>query len=197
MGRSLSGCADLPLSWSTPCRPIRQRTWRSCGRAYYGVIMGRPFDRVDSTSRSARITGWFRRSSRPLPILVLLGLLASGRASAWRAALAGLATACAVAWLVFGMPARMIAASMAVGVVVRPFADRLADRGRGLPLRYHRRDGPVRGHEGVGGPAIGRPSLASRAGRVLLRRVHRGGRRIRRPGRDLRGLPGGTGVSAV
>jgi lactate permease len=52
-----------------------------------------------------------------LPILVLLGLLASGRASAWRAALAGLATACGVAWLVFGMPTRMIAASMAVGVV--------------------------------------------------------------------------------
>jgi lactate permease len=52
-----------------------------------------------------------------LPILVLLGLLASGRASAWRAALTGLATACGVAWLVFGMPGRMIAASMAVGVV--------------------------------------------------------------------------------
>ena len=52
-----------------------------------------------------------------LPILVLLGLLASGRASAWRAALTGLATACGVAWLVFGMPAQMIAASMAVGVV--------------------------------------------------------------------------------
>jgi lactate permease len=52
-----------------------------------------------------------------LPILVLLGLLASGRASAWRAALAGLATACCVAWLVFAMPAPMIAASMAVGVV--------------------------------------------------------------------------------
>ncbi len=62
-------------------------------------------------------TGWFRRWSRPLPVLVLLGLLASGRASAWRAALAGLATACGVAWLVFGMPAKMIAASMAVGVV--------------------------------------------------------------------------------
>jgi lactate permease len=52
-----------------------------------------------------------------LPILVLLGLLASGRASAWKAALAGLATASGVAWLVFGMPARMIAASMAVGAV--------------------------------------------------------------------------------
>ena len=52
-----------------------------------------------------------------LPILILLGLLASGRASAWKAALAGLATASGVAWLGFGMPARMIAASMAVGVV--------------------------------------------------------------------------------
>ena len=52
-----------------------------------------------------------------LPILVLLGLLASGRASAWKAALSGLTTACGVAWLIFGMPARMIAASMAVGVV--------------------------------------------------------------------------------
>ena len=52
-----------------------------------------------------------------LPILVLLGLLASGRTSAWRAALSGLAVACGVAGLVFGMPARMIVASMAVGVV--------------------------------------------------------------------------------
>ena len=40
-----------------------------------------------------------------LPIVVLLGLLATGRASAWRAALTGLAIACGVAWLVFGMPA--------------------------------------------------------------------------------------------
>ena len=51
-----------------------------------------------------------------LPILVLLGLLASGRVSAWRAALAGLLVASGVAWLSFRMPARMIAASMAVGV---------------------------------------------------------------------------------
>ena len=40
-----------------------------------------------------------------LPVLVLLGLLASGRASAWKAALAGLLTACGVALAVFGMPA--------------------------------------------------------------------------------------------
>ena len=56
-----------------------------------------------------------------LPILVLLGLLASGRVDAGRSALAGLATACAVAWFVFGMPARMIAASAAVGVVFAVF----------------------------------------------------------------------------
>jgi lactate permease len=52
-----------------------------------------------------------------LPVLVLLGLLATGRASAWRSALAGLATACAMAWLVFGMPAKMIAAAAAVGLI--------------------------------------------------------------------------------
>jgi lactate permease len=51
------------------------------------------------------------------PILVLLGLLVSGRASAWKAALAGLVTACVVANLVLRMPARMIVASAAVGVV--------------------------------------------------------------------------------
>jgi len=52
-----------------------------------------------------------------LPVLVLLGLLATGRASAWKAALVGLATASGVAWLVFGMPATMIAAAALVGVV--------------------------------------------------------------------------------
>jgi lactate permease len=52
-----------------------------------------------------------------VPVLVLLGLLATGRASAWKAALLGLATASGVAWLVFGMPATMIAAAALVGVV--------------------------------------------------------------------------------
>jgi len=51
-----------------------------------------------------------------LPLGVLLGLLALARLSAWKAALAGFLTACAVASLVFGMPARMLAASAAVGV---------------------------------------------------------------------------------
>jgi len=56
-----------------------------------------------------------------LPVLVLLALLATGRAGAWKAALAGLATACGVAWLVFGMPARMIVASAAVGMAFALF----------------------------------------------------------------------------
>ena len=52
-----------------------------------------------------------------LPVLVLLGLLATGRASAWQSALAGLATASGVAWCISGMPLQMIVASAAVGVV--------------------------------------------------------------------------------
>lgn len=59
---------------------------------------------------------WVSTFVAALPILVLLGLLASGRVSAWRAALAGLAIACGVAWLAFRMPAQMIAASMVVGM---------------------------------------------------------------------------------
>ena len=52
-----------------------------------------------------------------LPVLVLLGLLASGKASAWQAALAGFATACGMAHLIFKMPAAMILASAEFGVV--------------------------------------------------------------------------------
>jgi lactate permease len=55
------------------------------------------------------------------PVLVLLGLLASGRASAWQAALAGLLTAAGVAVGVFGMPADLVVASAAVGVVFAIF----------------------------------------------------------------------------
>jgi lactate permease len=56
-----------------------------------------------------------------LPVLVLLGLLASGRATAGNAALAGLFVAGATALGVFGMPASMILASAAVGVVFAVF----------------------------------------------------------------------------
>ncbi len=56
-----------------------------------------------------------------LPIVVLLGLLAWGRMSAAGAALAGLLTACVVAFRVFGMPVKMILASAVVGLVFAAF----------------------------------------------------------------------------
>ena len=52
-----------------------------------------------------------------LPLGVLLGLLAFGRVSAWKAALGGFLTAAAVACLAFGMPLRMVAASASMGFV--------------------------------------------------------------------------------
>ena len=52
-----------------------------------------------------------------MPVLVLLGLLATGRVSAWKAALAGLLAACLVALSVFRMPAEMVLGSVAVGMV--------------------------------------------------------------------------------
>lgn len=56
-----------------------------------------------------------------LPVLVLLGLLASGRVGAWQSALCGLLTACVMAAGVFGMPLRLIAASAMVGVIFALF----------------------------------------------------------------------------
>ncbi len=56
-----------------------------------------------------------------VPVLVLLGLLASGRASAWGAALAGLASAMVAAVGVFGMPAPLAFAAAGHGVVFAVF----------------------------------------------------------------------------
>ncbi len=56
-----------------------------------------------------------------LPVLVLLGLLASGKASAWGAALAGLLTAASMAIGVFRMPVDMVLASALVGVIFALF----------------------------------------------------------------------------
>jgi lactate permease len=56
-----------------------------------------------------------------LPVLVLLGLLASGRASAWQAAVAGLLAAALVAAGVFRMPVDLVLASAGVGVVFAIF----------------------------------------------------------------------------
>ena len=46
-----------------------------------------------------------------LPVLILLGLLASGKASAWQAALAGLLAASGMAAGVFHMPADLVLAT--------------------------------------------------------------------------------------
>ncbi len=56
-----------------------------------------------------------------LPVVVLLGMLASGRVSAGRSALIGLLVAGGVAVLVFGMPASMVLASAGVGAVFAVF----------------------------------------------------------------------------
>ena len=56
-----------------------------------------------------------------LPVLVLLGLLASGKASAWASALAGLATAAVAAIFVFGMDAGMVALAATHGVAFAAF----------------------------------------------------------------------------
>ena len=55
-----------------------------------------------------------------LPVLVLLGLLGSGKVGAWQSALCGLLAACAMAFR-FGMPADLIVASAGVGVVFALF----------------------------------------------------------------------------
>jgi len=56
-----------------------------------------------------------------VPVLVLLGLLASGRASAWQAALAGLVAAMGAAVGVFGMPAGLAVAAAGHGVIFAAF----------------------------------------------------------------------------
>ncbi|MBV8607860.1 MAG: L-lactate permease [Singulisphaera sp.] len=56
-----------------------------------------------------------------LPVLVLLGLLASGRVNAWQAAISGLVTAAGVAAGPFGMPPDLVVASAGVGVVFALF----------------------------------------------------------------------------
>ncbi len=56
-----------------------------------------------------------------LPVLVLLGLLASGKVGAWQSALCGLLTAAGMAAGPFGMPPDLVVASAGVGVVFALF----------------------------------------------------------------------------
>ncbi len=56
-----------------------------------------------------------------VPVLILLGLLASGRASAWQSALAGLVAASAMAVGAFGMPPGFALAAAGHGVIFATF----------------------------------------------------------------------------
>lgn len=67
--------------------------------------------------------GWWPLSTlvAAVPVLVLLGLLGSGKANAWQAAVAGLAAAMSVAIGVFGMPAELAVAGAAYGLIFAVF----------------------------------------------------------------------------
>ena len=56
-----------------------------------------------------------------LPVLILLGLLASDLVNAWQAALCGLLAAATVAIAAFGMPVELVLSSALVGVVFALF----------------------------------------------------------------------------
>jgi lactate permease len=74
------------------------------------------------TQRYDPLSDWLLSTAvAAVPVLLLLLLLALGRSSAWKAALAALLSACAIAWLVFKMPATMVLSSVAVGLVFALF----------------------------------------------------------------------------
>ena len=103
--------------------------------AYPGALRGRiaPADPSDQPSgRGATKAVWTQNydplGSWPLstlvaaiPVLVLLGLLASGRASAWQAAAAGLVAATAAAVGAFGMPPGFALAAAGHGAIFAAF----------------------------------------------------------------------------
>ena len=99
------------LIYTRGVESIRPAFWPS--RGDQGIVWTQRYDPLGNWLTSTLLAA--------LPVLVLLALLAMGRTSAWKAAFAGLATACGLAWLVFGMPARMIVASAAVGMVFAVF----------------------------------------------------------------------------
>ena len=74
------------------------------------------------TQRYDPLGHWVASTSvAALPVVVLLGLLISGRASAWKAALMGLATALAVAIFVFKMDASIAFAAVGYGAIFAAF----------------------------------------------------------------------------
>ena len=96
----------------------------------------------------------------------------------------GSSAALAVSVVVYGMPVSAAAATAVYGAAYGLLPDRLDHPQRRLPLQPDRRDRPVRDRQGVGRAAVGRPPHSGAAGRVLVRRVHRGRGGLRHAGRD-------------
>ena len=75
---------------------------------------------------------------------------------------------------------------------LRPAADRLDHRQRGVPVQPDRRHRAVRDRQVVGRCAVGRSAHSGPADRVLLRRLHRRRVGLRHAGRHLRGAAHGA-----
>ena len=132
-----------------------------------------------------------------LPVLVLLGLLASGRVAAWQAALCGLLTAARVAAGPFGMPVDLVVASAGVGVVFAVFRIVWLIVAAVFLYDIAVTTGQFEVMKAVDRQALGRSAAPGGPGGLLVRGVHRGGGRVRSAGGHLGGLPGRPGVPAV
>ena len=119
-----------PICSGTPARRKQPWVYRQGARS---LIFCHAFPFLDQGLRLSRNVNVWTQQYDPLgfwpgstlaaavPVLVLLGLLASGKASAWLAALIGLLTSSAIAVGVFGMPPSMVLASAGVGLVFALF----------------------------------------------------------------------------
>ena len=120
-----------------------------------------------------------------LPVVVLLGALAFFHVKAHIAAMMGLVLALAIAIFVYGMPAQMAGATALYGAAfgLLPIGwivlnaifvyDITVKTGKFEVVK-----------DTIGGPRR-RPAHPGAADRLRLRRLHRGGRRLRHAGRDL------------
>lgn len=128
-----------------------------------------------------------------LPVIVLLGLLASGKASAWQAAVAGLITAAVAAVGVFKMPVDMAIAAATYGLVFALF--RIVWLIVAAVFLYDL--AVATGQFDIMKASIatfGRQKTSSRSGRFFFRGIYRGCRRFRCSGRDFRGVLGWAGI---
>ena len=127
---------------------------------------------------------WLSTLAAALPILLLLGTLAILEWKAHWAALAGLSSALLVSVVIYGMPAPDRRGDGGLRRRIRALPHRLDHPQRGLSLQPDRRHRAVRDRQAVGRPPVRRSARAGAAHRLLVRRVHRGRRRLRHAGRD-------------